>query len=171
MNSEDTKKRKRFLLVLVSFLVVIFIVSFVGTVHFSTVSLKVSSRDAMAASTNVEEINGTPSSFADLVEKLKPAVVNISTTKTITSGGFRSPLNDPRLNKFFGRDDFFKKFFGDVPERQFKQRSLGSGFIISEDGYIFTNNHVVEKADKIVVKLSSGKEYDATVKGRDKNTD
>jgi len=58
-----------------------------------------------------------------------------------------------------------------MPGREFKQRSLGSGFIISKDGYIFTNNHVVEKADKIVVKLSSGKEYDATVKGRDKNTD
>ncbi|MCD6487130.1 MAG: DegQ family serine endoprotease [Syntrophobacterales bacterium] len=170
MNSEKAKKRKRFLLVLVSFLVAVFMVSLVETIHFSTVSLKVSSHEAMAASTE-SMIKGAPSSFADLVERLKPAVVNISTTKTITSGGFRSPLNDPRFNRFFGGDDFFKKFFGDMPEREFKQRSLGSGFIISEDGYIFTNNHVVEKADKIVVKLSSGKEYNATVKGRDKNTD
>jgi serine protease Do len=73
--------------------------------------------------------------------------------------------------RFFGNDDAFKKFFGDMPEREFKQNSLGSGFIISSDGYIFTNNHVVEKADKIKVKLSSGKEYDAEVKGRDPNTD
>lgn len=170
MNSEKIKKRKKFLVILVSFLIGIFIVSIIQTLHLSTISIGVSSRDAVAASP-AGTIDGAPSSFADLVEALKPAVVNISTTKTITSGGFRSPLNDPRFDKFFGGDDFFKKFFGDVPERQFKQRSLGSGFIISKDGYIFTNNHVVEKADKIVVKLSNGKEYDATVKGRDKNTD
>ena len=169
MHSKDTKRR-RVLLGLMLFLVTIFIISFAGTVHFSAISLGVSSHDAMAAETT-ETASGAPPSFADLAEKLKPAVVNISTTKTITTGGFRSPLNDPRLDRFFGGDDFFKKFFGDMPGREFKQRSLGSGFIISKDGYIFTNNHVVEKADKIVVKLSSGKEYDATVKGRDKNTD
>jgi len=170
MNSESTKKRKRFLLVLVSFLVIIFIISFAGTIHFSAISLGVSSRDAMAASTT-ETASVSPSSFADLAEKLKPAVVNISTTKTITTGGFRTPLNNEQLDRFFGGEEFFKKFFGDMPGREFKQRSLGSGFIISKDGYIFTNNHVVEKADKIVVKLSNGKEYDATVKGKDKNTD
>ena len=51
------------------------------------------------------------------------------------------------------------------------RRVLGSGFIISEDGYIFTNNHVVDKADKIEVKLANGKEYEAEVKGRDASTD
>jgi serine protease Do len=55
--------------------------------------------------------------------------------------------------------------------RDFNQKGLGSGFIISEDGYIFTNNHVVEKADKVKVKLANGKEYDAEVKGRDAATD
>ena len=75
------------------------------------------------------------------------------------------------FGRFFGNDEFFRRFFGDLPEREFKQRSLGSGFIISEDGYIFTNNHVVEKADKILVKLADGKEYEADVKGRDANTD
>jgi len=153
-----------------SFLVTMFILSFVGTVHFSDLSVDMSSRDALAASAT-EVITGVPSSFADLAEQLKPAVVNISTTKTIATGGYRSPFNDPRFERFFGGDEFFKRFFGDIPERQFKQRSLGSGFIISEDGYIFTNNHVVEKAEEIVVKLSSGKEYKATVKGKDKNTD
>jgi len=170
MNSKDTKRRKRFLLGLMSFLVTIFIISFAGTIHFSAISLGVSSHDAMAASTT-ETASGAPSSFADLAEKLKPAVVNISTTKTITTRGFRTPLNDPRLDRFFGGEEFFKKFFGNMPGRELKQRSLGSGFVISKDGYIFTNNHVVEKADKIVVKLSSGKEYNATVKGKDKNTD
>jgi len=112
--------------------------------------------------------SGKPFSFADLVEKWRPTVVNISTTQTIKSGrGFSG--NIPRGN--LDNDDFFRRFFGDVPERELKQRSLGSGLIISKDGYIFTNNHVVAKADKIKVKLSSGKEYDAEVKGKDPNTD
>ena len=169
-------RRKRFLLGLISFFVAIFIITFAGAVHFSTISLEVSSHDAIAAPV-VVPAKGAPLSFADLAEKLKPAVVNISTTKTVGGGGFQSPFSDPppfsdpRFERFFGGDEFFKKFFGDSPGRQFKQRSLGSGFIISKDGFIFTNNHVVENADKIVVKLSNGKEYNAKVKGRDRNTD
>lgn len=107
-------------------------------------------------------------SFADLSERLSPTVVNISTTKIMKSQrmpGGRVPFGP------FGNDDFFRRFFGDVPEREYKQNSLGSGFIISPDGYIFTNNHVVEKADKIKVKLSDGREYDGEVKGKDANTD
>ena len=116
----------------------------------------------------------TPESFADLAERLKPSVVNIRTTKTITTGRqgtFRSPFGEGSpFDQFFG-DEFFRRFFGDIPRREFKQRSLGSGFIISKDGYIFTNNHVVEKADTIIVKVSDEKEYEAKVVGRDKNTD
>ena len=109
-----------------------------------------------------------PFSFANLAEKWRPTVVNISTTQTIKSSrGFSG--NMPRGN--FDNDDFFRRFFGDIPERESRQNSLGSGFIISSDGYIFTNNHVVAKADKIKVKLSNGKEYDAEVKGKDPNTD
>lgn len=110
-------------------------------------------------------------SLADLVEKLSPAVVNINTTATVKSRRGIQRRNDIPNNPFFGGDDFFRRFFGDLPEREFKQKSLGSGFIISSDGYIFTNNHVVEKADKIRVKLSDGKEYDAVIKGQDANTD
>ena len=113
-----------------------------------------------------------PLSFADLAEKLKPSVVNISTTKTIRGGGFRSPFGQGSpFDRNFGGDDFFERFFGDTPQRQFKQKSLGSGFIISHDGYIFTNNHVVEQADKIIVKLSDGKEYEAKIIGKDAKTD
>ena len=115
-----------------------------------------------------------PYSFADLAEKLKATVVNISTTKTVTSGGMgmlREPFGQGSpFEQFFG-DDFFRRFFGDSPERRFEQKSLGSGFIISEDGYIFTNNHVVEKADEILVKLSDEKEYKAKVVGTDPNID
>ncbi len=159
-------------MVLLSFLVITLIISFIGAIKFSTITLGLYQTDAVAASTT--DTIGTPLSFADLAERLKPSVVNISTTKTVTSGGMRSlesPLRGSPFEKFFDGDEFFKKFFGDVPERQFKQRSLGSGFIISKGGYIFTNNHVIEQADKILVKLSNGKEYVAEVKGKDEKTD
>jgi len=124
-----------------------------------------------AFATPAEKIVREPVSFADLAEKLSPTVVNISTT-TIVKGRTGSPFgNDMPYQRFFGRDDPFGRFFEEAPEREFKQRSLGSGFIISGDGYIFTNNHVVEKADKIKVKLAGGKEYDAEVKGKDPTTD
>ena len=66
--------------------------------------------------------------------------------------------------------DFFDKFFGEMP-KSYKARSLGSGFIIDPKGYVVTNNHVVEGADKIKIILVGGKEYQATVKGRDPKTD
>ena len=108
-------------------------------------------------------------SLSGLVKATKPCVVNISTTMVVKGldvhgkgdGGFR---------EFFG-EDFFEKFFGDVPTREYTQRSLGSGFLIDKEGHILTNNHVVEKATSIKVKLSDGKEYDAKVIGKDAKTD
>jgi serine protease Do len=126
---------------------------------------------AAAAAVSKAAPMGRPDSLADLVEQLSPAVVNINTTATLKSRRGIPRRNDIPNNPFFGGDEFFRRFFGDLPEREFKQKSLGSGFIISSDGYIFTNNHVVEKADKIRVKLSNGKEYDAVIKGQDANTD
>ncbi len=108
-----------------------------------------------------------PLNLPELVKELKPTVVNISTTKLV-----RSPLEDFFKNfrgfrDFFG-DEFFR-FFPGHPE--FRQRSLGSGFIIDQEGYILTNNHVIEKAEEIKVKLYNGKVYDAEVIGRDPKTD
>ena len=109
-------------------------------------------------------------SLTTLVKELKPTVVNISTTKVV-----RSPLDE--FFRGFGDNpdsfgnDLFRRFFGDQP-REFRQKSLGSGFIIDKDGYILTNNHVVEKAEEIKVKLSDQKkEYDAQVIGTDPRTD
>ena len=67
--------------------------------------------------------------------------------------------------------DFFNRFYGDPRQREYKQQSLGSGFIIDKDGYIVTNNHVIENAYKIKVILKDGKELDAEIVGRDANTD
>jgi len=116
------------------------------------------------------EVVGFPQSFTELVEKAKPAVVNISTTSTVRVPGhpFRHFFGPKEENPF---GDFFKRFFGDIPDREFKQQSLGSGFIVDKNGYIMTNNHVVENADEIKVKLSEGKEYRAKVVGRDSKTD
>jgi len=81
------------------------------------------------------------------------------------------PFNRGPLPKDDPFRDFFDRFFGGAPQREFKQRSLGSGFILDKDGHIVTNNHVVEGADKIQVILKNGKTFDAAIKGRDPNTD
>ncbi|NOY52303.1 MAG: DegQ family serine endoprotease [Deltaproteobacteria bacterium] len=112
-------------------------------------------------------------SFVELVKKEKPAVVNISTTQVVKQGGFNHPrMRQGRnpLDDFFG-DDFFRRFFGDQPPHEFKSKSLGSGFIIDKAGYILTNNHVIENATEITVKLSNEKEFKAKLIGRDPKTD
>jgi len=114
----------------------------------------------------------TPASFSELAEMVSPAVVNIRTVKTVKGGGrvFRHFMPGP-FEKEDPFHDFFNKFFGEEQQRDYKQRSLGSGFIIDKEGFIVTNNHVVENADKIMVKLKSGDEFDAEIVGRDANTD
>ena len=171
--SKENNNKKTFMMFLLAFLIAFFIVSFVEVLRSSFAPAL---RDVQLASAVAPaDILRTPMSFADLAVKLKPAVVNISTTKTVHQRGgnvFRSPFGgEEPFNRFFGGDDFFERFFGDTPQREFKQKSLGSGFIISHDGYIFTNNHVVEQADKILVKLSDGKKYEAKPIGKDAKTD
>ncbi|HEY8155320.1 MAG TPA: Do family serine endopeptidase [Myxococcota bacterium] len=105
---------------------------------------------------------GVPQSFADLAERVSRGVVNIQTSKTVVGQEF------PRV---------FEEFFGGPPQGQFQQRehkvpSLGSGFVISADGYIVTNNHVVEDVDSIKVAFTDGlPELEATIVGRDPKTD
>lgn len=170
MESKNRGKKNFFIFWFI-FLIVFFVVSLAGVLHFSFAASK--PVGTAVQSVPKKDFAATPLSFADLTERVKPAVVNISTTKVVKPGGRQqgSPFGDEFFDKFFGGDEFFRRFFGDIPQREFKQRSLGSGFLITKDGYIFTNNHVIEKADKIKVKLSSGKEYDAKVIGRDAKTD
>ena len=109
-------------------------------------------------------------SFAPIVAAVKPAVVNIHTEQTIRSPfrGLRNP-RDPFFDEFFG-EDFFRRFFQDQG-RDSKATSLGSGVIIDPSGYVLTNNHVIDKADKISVKLADGTSYKAEIVGRDPKTD
>ena len=168
----ENKGRKTFIMFLFAFLIGFFVVSMVEVLRSSFAPSAPGPDVQIASAVSTGEVPRAPLSFADLAEKLKPSVVNISTTKTIRGGGLRSPFGQGSpFDRNFGGDDFFERFFGDTPQRQFKQKSLGSGFIISHDGYIFTNNHVVEQADKITVKLSDGKEYEAKVIGKDAKTD
>lgn len=161
------QNRKTFFMFLMAFLVAFFIVSLVEVLRSSFTPF--GTPEIQTASAVSSDGLKAPLSFSDLAEKVKPAVVNISTMKTYKNG-FGSPFGRSPFNGPFG-DDFFDRFFGDIPQREFKQRSLGSGFIISSDGYILTNNHVVEKADKILVKTSDGKEYQAKIIGTDAKTD
>lgn len=119
-----------------------------------------------------------PESFADLVEKLTPAVVNISTTQTVEGG--TNPFeemfsqNMPENSPFNDLPELFKHFYGEngngAPTKH-KTNSLGSGFIISPEGYIVTNHHVVDKAEEITVIFSDDSKMPAKVIGTDAKTD
>ena len=110
--------------------------------------------------------------FTDLVEKQGPAVVNISTTTQVARGNQTTPFpfdeNDPAF-------EFFKRFIPRPPgggaPRGFENKSLGSGFIVSNDGYILTNAHVVDGADEVTVRLTDKREFKARMVGADKRTD
>ena len=107
-------------------------------------------------------------SLAGLVKQLSPSVVNISTTSVSKrkSFGFNSPFQDEQF------EDLFERFFGEnIPDQEFRNRGLGSGFIVSPDGYVITNNHVIQKADEIEVVLEDGSKHAATVVGTDPKTD
>jgi serine protease Do len=107
--------------------------------------------------------NGVPGSFADLAERVSPGVVNIATSRTVVQNAPHS-LEDFFFGMPFGANPHFDGAPRKVP-------SLGSGFVISEDGYIVTNNHVIENVDKITVIFDDETELDATVVGRDPKTD
>ena len=113
--------------------------------------------------------------FTELVEHNRAAVVNISTTQRRTA-----PTERPRIPRGFEIPDlpedspfheFFRRFFGEGEIEEFDARSLGSGFIISPDGFIISNNHVVRNADEVIVRLSDRREYKAKVVGTDEPSD
>ncbi len=127
---------------------------------------------ALPAMANENQITQmVPASFSQLAEHARTGVVNIQTTKTIQGGGrvFQHFFGSPFGNNKDGMERFFS-FPNQNPQSR-KEKSLGSGFIISKDGYIVTNNHVIKDADQIKVILSDDKEYDADIIGTDPMTD
>ena len=106
-----------------------------------------------------------PASFADLAEKLMPSVVNISTTQTVTTTSNPFPFTFPPGSPF---EDMFREF-GTPQER--KSSALGSGFIIDEKGIVVTNNHVIQDAEDIIVRVNGVEEYKAKVIGADPLSD
>ncbi len=143
------------------------------TVLLALLSLSVST-SALAATAPRLKIDNTPlpaeakpaMTFNPVVKNVSPSVVNIYSTKTIRRSGDMSPLfEDPFLRRFFGVP------FESVPKER-REQSLGSGVIVTEDGYILTNNHVVEGADQVKVALPDDKTtYEAKVIGTDPQTD
>jgi serine protease Do len=111
--------------------------------------------------------------FVEVAKKVQPAVVNVTTEKTITMKPWERFGDDFFKGSPF--EDFFRGFGFPPRERgkeyRQKQRSGGSGVIVDKEGYILTNNHVVEGADKVKVRLNDGREFTATVKGQDPRTD
>ncbi|HEV8723709.1 MAG TPA: DegQ family serine endoprotease [Candidatus Binatia bacterium] len=131
------------------------------------------SKSTIASSDNAFAATQELPSFVALANKLSPAVVNISTNQTVEAPRLlREPFSSP-----FGKGDpffeFWERFFGHQFPHQgsFRQRSLGSGFVIDADGYILTNNHVIMNAEEITVKLSDGRKFEAKVIGKDPKTD
>jgi serine protease Do len=110
-----------------------------------------------------------PAGFSDLVEKVRDGVVNIQVIKMVARPGIRPFPESP-----FGGRNPFEDFFGPFMEKgrpERRQQGIGSGFIMNREGYILTNNHVVEGADQILVKLASGKQIDGRIIGLDPKTD
>lgn len=126
---------------------------------------------ALLLQTATADARGAPESFADLAEKVSPAVVNITTTTIVEASANSQPIV-PEGSPF---EDFFKDFMdrggqggNSAPRRS---QALGSGFVISEDGYIVTNNHVIEGADEIEIEFFEGFSLPATLVGTDPKTD
>jgi serine protease Do len=113
------------------------------------------------------EIFPTDQVFVRIAKKVTPAVVNISTTRVVHGGGSELPFNDPFFKRFFGD----QSPFGRQHPRSRKEQSLGSGVIVSSDGLIITNSHVIEEADSITVFLEDKRDFKGVVVGKDKKSD
>jgi len=109
--------------------------------------------------------NGAPMSFASLIEQVSPAVVSIE------AEGSSEPANAPDLSQVPPQFREFFERFGGLPDQPRERRSQGSGFFISADGYVVTNNHVIDQADTIRVVLTDGRSLEAEVVGTDEPTD
>ena len=140
--------------------------------------LSVAAESAPPVDTQVQSWQQRPGSFSALIRQVKPAVVNIATTGNgaMPNGTQPFEFNMPELPEGSPFGDFFRHFFDNMPQspqggQGFEVKGAGSGFIISADGYIVTNHHVIDDASKIEVVLNDGTRYEAAVRGIDPKTD
>ncbi len=152
--------RKKSLFTILS--VVVLTVAFIGSLVLP----------AAAEDNGIKSLRETGQAFRSVAKQVSPAVVFIQVEKEV-SGQSDNPLSGTP----FG-DEFFRRFFGQIPQQQSPRQSpkrhatgQGSGFLISKDGYIMTNNHVVSDADKVSVQMLDGREFDAEIVGTDPPTD
>lgn len=161
------ENRKRTFFVAAIFILVGLIIGLGISAHFNLLPDGYSEDTQITISREaVDILPKTNKAMAEVVAAVKPSVVNISSTKTVRMRGFSSPFFD---------DPFFRRFFGDEfgffdRPREYKQSGLGSGVIVSKDGFILTNNHVVKDADEIRVKLSDKREFKGKIIGTDPKT-
>jgi serine protease Do len=141
-----------------------------GLGYGMSTAIKPHGPSTVSAST-ISETPMVPANFSDLAEKVRSGVVNVQVVKKVKNIGF----GFHQFGNPFGEKNPFGDFFGPFSEGNppggFEQRGVGSGFVMNREGYILTNNHVVEDADQIKVKLANGKEYEGKVVGRDPKTD
>ncbi len=171
--AESTNKKMKYRL----FSSVLFIL-FIGlavTAYLETVDRSADGPSGEPAAIQVDRepmdrsgVDGNPTSYADVLADVRNTVVTVSTTQIIEERIRRHPFSD---------DPFFRRFFG-IPEereqdepRYRRRQGLGSGVIVSADGYILTNNHVIDGADEVLVSLGDRREFEATIVGSDAKTD
>jgi serine protease Do len=159
--------KKRIKTILIALLLV---GSVIGFGYGMSTSIK-ASHAGPAPAPAVSETPMVPANFTDLARAVRPGVVNIQVVKKVKNVGFGFHSFGGPFGEKNPFGDFFGPFFEGNAPRSFEQQGVGSGFVINRDGYILTNNHVVEDADQIKVKLANGKEYDGKVVGRDPKTD
>lgn len=154
--------KNKTLIIAISFVIVLLSGFVFGHFVFKgeTNSQSLNNEQRQQANNNITD--SRTNAITETVKNVSPAIVGINVTEIRE---YKDPFGD-----FFGNDPFFRQFFGD---RSFKQEvhGLGSGFIISEDGYLVTNDHVVGNASKVVVSLTNGEQYDAEVVGKDQVSD
>ncbi|MCF2906504.1 trypsin-like peptidase domain-containing protein [Octadecabacter sp. CECT 8868] len=140
----------------------------IKTQHRSIGALSViATLGAMVSTSAMAAANGG-NGYVELVEDVSPAVVFVEVTASVQlAGAEASPMDDPRF------EEFMKRFGGEIPQqgRSTPQQGVGSGFIISDDGLIVTNHHVIDGAAQVTIKMADGEEYDATIIGSDPLTD